>query len=1180
MRKGVSRLGLLAATGALLVGLPMCARDSGAPPGSNPGDRSGEETAPDDTDVRAALASTPLGQVVSRDERGAARFIVGAVEDSPATLNASSETAARVHLSRHAELLGVSESAIRTMTQIDTQKLEGGASVVRFEQRVNGIEIFRARASVVLDPSKNLVSIGANLHPRAAATHAAKAMPFRKTAESVVADVYAGHFGYALPEKSVNDTGARGGDFRGYDLATPQGAPAVLDAAAKKVFFPQGDGLVAAYYVEMAARASGSNENESYSYVIAADDGRVLYEASLTASDSFKYRVWADPSGVPADGPYVDYSPHPTGFPNGVLPGYAQPILISQEGFNKNPNGQADPWLPPNATTTFGNNVRAYGDRNDNHAGSGDGFDPGDVVPDVTAPKTFDRIYDVNKEPNASPDQIKAAATQLFYVNNWLHDYFYDSGFNEAAGVAQLSNFGRGGAEGDPLRAEAQDGADSGFSNNANMSTPSDGISPRMQMFVWSGVPNRSFQTTPAGAYTDPFGAAAFGPQQFEITGDLVVSSPADACAVPTNVAGKIAVIDRGTCPFTDKGKNAQAAGAIGIVLVNNAAGHSAPNPGLPDASITIPLIGLSLEDGAIVKSALARGPVSARLKRGAETLHDGTIDNTVIAHEWGHYIHHRLVSCGSASCSGMSEGWGDFVSLFMVVRESDLDNELFGAAFPMAQYAAAGITNSAAYFGIRRAPYSANRAKNPFTFRHIRRSSPLPTGAPLSPASPDNAEVHNVGEIWTQTLFEGYVNVLHAGQVAGRSFDQSKRRMADYIVAGMKAAPPEPTFTEQRDAILSTVWAMGQKDDFFALARGFAKRGLGSGAIAPPTSSTSFDEAVENFDMRGKLTIVDAKLDDSISSCDDDGVLDAGETGKLTVRVRNLGWQNLRSSKLNVSTTDPSVTFTNNGQATIRSIDPYGIATVTVTVAADQIPLSRAELPITIELRNDEAVPAVTSTVVNTLFNYDDVPNSSPIDNVESARPAWTIDHGSPRPANVWLRQGDASNHVWHAHDLGVTSDERLVSPNLVVGNGDFKITFKHRYQFETTPGAPATYWDGGVLEITTDNGATWNDIATYKDPGYPQTLIAGGENPLQGRKAWAGDSPGYPAYTTVSVNLGKQLQGKTIKVRFRAGADESGGHTGWDIDNLIFSGLTNLPFPSIVDDRTTCEAELAKAK
>src|SRR5262249_42724290 len=54
------------------------------------------------------------------------------------------------------------------------------------------------------------------------------------------------------------------------------------------------------------------------------------------------------------------------------------------------------------------------------------------------------------------------------------------------------------------------------------------------------------------------------------------------------------------------------------------------------------------------------------------------------------------------------------------------------------------------------------------------------------------------------------------------------------------------------------------------------------------------------------------------------------------------------------------------------------------------------------------------------------------------------------------------------------------------------------------------------------------------------------------------------------VSLNLGMQLAGKTVQVRFRIGTDEGSGAAGWDIDNIAFTGITNTPFPSIVDNAT----------
>src|SRR3546814_8665534 len=77
-------------------------------------------------------------------------------------------------------------------------------------------------------------------------------------------------------------------------------------------------------------------------------------------------------------------------------------------------------------------------------------------------------------------------------MNNGLHDWWYDHGFDEQAGNAQTSNYGRGGVEGDAISAQGQD---SSGRNNANMATPADGGSPTMQMYLFDG-PVRSEEHT------------------------------------------------------------------------------------------------------------------------------------------------------------------------------------------------------------------------------------------------------------------------------------------------------------------------------------------------------------------------------------------------------------------------------------------------------------------------------------------------------------------------------------------------------------------------------------------------------------------------------------------------------------------------------------------------------------
>jgi hypothetical protein len=68
-------------------------------------------------------------------------------------------------------------------------------------------------------------------------------------------------------------------------------------------------------------------------------------------------------------------------------------------------------------------------------------------------------------------------------------------------------------------------------------------------------------------------------------------------------VKGKVALISRGGCAFSQKVKNAQDAGAVGAVLYNNVAGPVAP--GGSDPTVTIPAVGISLADGQTLAAAL-----------------------------------------------------------------------------------------------------------------------------------------------------------------------------------------------------------------------------------------------------------------------------------------------------------------------------------------------------------------------------------------------------------------------------------------------------------------------------------------------------------------------------------------------------------------------------------------------
>lgn len=139
-----------------------------------------------------------------------------------------------------------------------------------------------------------------------------------------------------------------------------------------------------------------------------------------------------------------------------------------------------------------------------------------------------------------------------------------------------------------------------------------------------------------AGGYEG--GVASFGQalDDVGVSGDVVLvddgfAPTGEGCESPfvnaASVAGRIALIDRGTCAFTQKALNAQNAGAIGVIIANNTSGPA--TPGGTDPSITIPVLGISQADGNLLKANLGSGvQVTLRLHptQRAGTHPDGSM--------------------------------------------------------------------------------------------------------------------------------------------------------------------------------------------------------------------------------------------------------------------------------------------------------------------------------------------------------------------------------------------------------------------------------------------------------------------------------------------------------------------------------------------------------------------------
>lgn len=1054
---------------------------------------------------------------------------------------------------------------LATPTIDNLQIYGGGAVVAQLSQHIEGIEVFRGQLSVILDPSLRPLLVNGTPISQKPVLNAAFALPMDKAVARAV-EKMTGFAPVAIAPKG-QPTDA----YSKYAVALdPAHRKLVHSARAKRVWW-EGKRLQAAYYVELSIGGVDETDSAMHSFVVTAHDGEVVYEHNLVANDTFDYKVYAESSGTfaPWAGPHgTMLTPHPTGTIDATIVTAKDQAMVTLQNapFSKN-----DPWLAPAATTTLGNNVSAYAD-----LVSPDGFEGADLRPELTGTRQFAFTYDATKNPNATPENTKAVATQLFYIANWMHDWFYDAGFDEAARNHQEDNFGRGGIAGDQLFIEAQDYSGR---NNANAATPADGGNPRIQMFLFNGQGSSTLSITEpssiAGTVTTR--AAQFGPSNFDVTQPVVLvddnsGTKSDACEAPlvnaATIKGKIALIDRGTCPFTEKVLNAEAAGAVGVIIVNNDAAGGAPVIGATEGTaIKTPTLGISKADGDAIKGALASGTVTMHMLRATAPDRDGGLDTAIVSHEWGHVLSNRLVSNGNGlrnmQGGGMGEGWSDFVALLTLVRSTDIapqEAANWASVYPVAGWVY-GASGAGSYFGIRRYPYSADLTKNPLTFKHIQNGTALPADVPIAFGEDGryNAEVHATGEVWSSMLWQCYVNLLR--DKPRLSYEEATKRMKTYLVAGLKATPRDPTIIEARDALLTAMYAADQAD-FKLCAKGFAERGAGTGAKGPPSNSTNNVGVTESFVTGGDFEITELSLAEA-NSCDSDGVLDNGETGTLKIKLRNVGTDNVAETAVTISSKSGNFTFANGGKLTIPAFKPFETVEATLDVTLNNAaPASKQDIDLAFESPG-LAVPRTVTATLPLYVDYDSVAETSATDDVEAADSAWTRTGAA---TTGWRLVREGINQRWSIIGTEQVSDRSLTSPSLAVSaDQPLVMTFKHRHSFERSRGEN---FDGGVVEISADDGKTWKDIG---EAVYPGTITSrDNASALAGRKAFVSRSAGYPEYVTTTIDVGTAFAGQNVKVRFRFASDEGTASPGWDVDDIAFTGITNKPFTSRVADTT----------
>ncbi len=821
----------------------------------------------------------------------------------------------------------------------------------------------------------------------------------------------------------------------------------------------------------------------------------------------------------------------------------------NESPYAANPALDTNPWEkagPGNPATTYGwhydgttyydstrgNNVHSYLDAANRNSPAKPNFSAVSTTPQPTL--TFNYAPNFAVQPADSITRLHMI-TNLFYWNNLMHDVTYQYGFNEASGNFQFSNvFGetnRGGAGNDYVRAEAQDGSGT---DNANFSTPADGSSGRMQMYLWSGPTDFRVTAPPevAGSYFVKESGFSTNNKLKNIGtftdtlvyyNDDVTGTAHYACGVPgtpaNTIAGKIALIVRGGgCAggFVEKVKNAQNAGASGVIMINNV-------PGLPitmggtDNTITIPAIMISQDDGALLASRLG-SVITVTMAAGPDR--DGDVDNGVICHEYGHGISNRLTGGRTnANCLGNAEqggeGWSDYFGLMMTTDWTIAQVTDGPKARPVGNYAEAYPVTGP---GLRTYPYSTNMVINPHTYTDVA----------------TNTEVHAIGEVWCSAIWDmtWYIiqqenrispNIYDTTGVSGTGGNIMAMKL---VMEGMRLQTCRPGFLDARDAILAADSILYGYKHKCSIWNAFARRGMGVSAVQG--LSTSATDQVAAFDIPNALLLTRSIV-------------------PATVQIGNNVTVNMNAScQCQVPVTAYVLDTIPAGFSYVSSSAGSAVSGNVVTFFPLNFTTVNETKTLSIVMKAAGPACAVTTSI-------NDNRDGSTIGGLDT-----TALTGATEWVPSTTRFKSASN-AWYAADVAGLRDFVLTSGAFTVGNLSI-LSFWHYFVLEDK-------LDGGRIEYSTNGGTTWLDAAPYiLQNGYNDTTIS--TSPWgASQKVFTGVSyaQGSNQFINTLINF-SSFSGQSIRIRFRMRTNATNAsnqtYEGWFIDDITLNngcgGLT----------------------
>ena len=485
----------------------------------------------------------------------------------------------------------------------------------------------------------------------------------------------------------------------------------------------------------------------------------------------------------------------------------------------------------------------------------------------------------------------------------------------------------------------------------------------------------------------------------------------------------------------------------------------------------------------------------------------DGDLDNGIITHEYGHGVSNRLTG-GPANTSCLSnaeqggEGWSDYMSLMTTTNWATATVNDGLLAHPIGTYVIGQATTGA---GIRNYPYSTNLSINPYTYASMAGSG---------------GEVHVIGEIWCAALWEMTWEMIAMDGINTNIFNPAgtggNSAALKLVIEGMRLQPCSPGYIDARNAILKADTLFFGAKYSCAIWKAFAKRGMGR--FASQGSSNSTTDQIADFTDNGGIIY---KLTQSVTEQQE------GQNITYTHAV-NAGTCGAISNYTIRDTLPSNVSYVSGGNydAATRVVSfpvnlGVGISqdyvfTVSINPGAYYAPI----------LLIDDSVPTTTISAT------------------------WTKTSTTTTNWTTSTTQKTSAPNSLFTQNLTTLSDQKLETTTaIVLPSNPLNLTFQGYINSESG-------WDGGVVEISTNNGSTWSDLSgAFVSGGYNGSLSSS-LNPLSGRSAFTGNSNGF-VKSTISLSA---YAGQTVKLRFRFGSDLSVAGIGWYIDDIQLKSVATV--------------------